>query len=265
MAKRGIYKHLKRIHAPKSWMLSKVGGIWSTKPSQGPHKLRESIPLSLILRNKLKIALNAKEAKLITKSKEGIISVDGKVRKDPRFPIGFMDILTINKTKQNYRITYDVKGRFRLNKIAAEEAKYKLCKVLKKATGPNGCPYVVTDDARTIRFPKPEIKENDTIKFNLEKKEIVGFYKYEIGSQVMINGGNNVGRCGTIIKIEKHPGSYEIVYIKDLANKEFSTKLSNVFVIGEKNMEIPAEKFNTRLSVIEERKIREGNKIESSD
>ena len=58
MAKRGVYKHLKRIHAPKSWMLSKVGGIWATKPSQGPHKLRECIPLNYLLRNKLRLALN---------------------------------------------------------------------------------------------------------------------------------------------------------------------------------------------------------------
>ena len=50
MAKRGVYKHLKRIHAPKSWMLSKVGGIWAIKPSQGPHKLRECIPLNILLR-----------------------------------------------------------------------------------------------------------------------------------------------------------------------------------------------------------------------
>ena len=54
---------MKRIHAPKSWMLSKVGGIWATKPSQGPHKLRECIPLNLLLRTKLRLAMNAKEAK----------------------------------------------------------------------------------------------------------------------------------------------------------------------------------------------------------
>ena len=68
MAKRGVYKHLKRIHAPKGWMLSKVGGIWATKPSQGPHKLRECIPLNYLLRNKLRVALNGTEAKLIVKS-----------------------------------------------------------------------------------------------------------------------------------------------------------------------------------------------------
>ena len=124
MAKRGVYKHLKRIHAPKSWMLSKVGGIWATKPSQGPHKLRECIPLSYLLRNKLRVALNGTEAKLIVKSKEGNISINGKVRTDPKFPVGIMDIVTINKTGTNYRVNFDVKGRWRLVKISKEEAKY---------------------------------------------------------------------------------------------------------------------------------------------
>ena len=70
MAKRGVRKHLKRISAPKHWMLSKVGGIWATKSSQGPHKLRESMPLTVLLRNKLKLALTGREAKLIVMAKE---------------------------------------------------------------------------------------------------------------------------------------------------------------------------------------------------
>lgn len=92
MAKRGVYKHLKRIHAPKSWMLSKVGGIWAIKPSQGPHKLRECIPLNILLRTKLRLALNSKEAKFIIRAKEGNISIDGKVRTDHKYPVGIMDI-----------------------------------------------------------------------------------------------------------------------------------------------------------------------------
>lgn len=47
---RGPKKHLKRINTPRSWLLAKTGGIYSTRPSQGPHKLRECLPLSIILR-----------------------------------------------------------------------------------------------------------------------------------------------------------------------------------------------------------------------
>lgn len=47
---RGPKKHLKRINTPRSWLLSKMGGINATRPSQGPHKLRECLPLSIIIR-----------------------------------------------------------------------------------------------------------------------------------------------------------------------------------------------------------------------
>jgi len=47
---RGPKKHQKRIATPKSWMLGKTGGIYATRPSQGPHKLRESIPIAILLK-----------------------------------------------------------------------------------------------------------------------------------------------------------------------------------------------------------------------
>ena len=253
MGKRGQIKHLKRIYAPHNWMLSKVGGIWATKPSQGPHKLRECMPLLVLLRNKLRLALTGREAKLIIKAKEGNIAVDGKIRKDVKYPVGFMDVISILKSNVNYRILYDVKGRFGLVKIKKEESKYKLCRVKERLMGPKKIPYIVTNDGRTLRFPNPDIKRHDTIKLNLDTNEIVAYYKYKIEAYVMITGGNNIGRIGTISKIEKHPGSYEIVYVKDTLDKTFSTRLGNIFVIGDKKPEVTLLKNHTRYSIIEER------------
>ena len=47
---RGPKKHLKRLAAPKSWMLGKLGGVFTVKPSSGPHKQSEALPISLFLR-----------------------------------------------------------------------------------------------------------------------------------------------------------------------------------------------------------------------
>ena len=58
------------------------------RPSPGPHKLRECIPLVVFLRNRLKYALTGDEVKRIVKQR--LIKVDGKVRTDPTFPAGFM-------------------------------------------------------------------------------------------------------------------------------------------------------------------------------
>ena len=72
---------------------------------------------------------------------------------------------------------YDVKGRFTLVKLKETESKFKLLKIKKKAVGPNKIPYIVTHDSRTIRFPHPDINEGDTIKYDLEKKQITGTIK----------------------------------------------------------------------------------------
>lgn len=70
---RGPKKHLKRIAAPNSWMLGKQGGIWATRPSEGPHKRGQSLPLCVLLNQRLKYALNRREVSLILNDKEGNI------------------------------------------------------------------------------------------------------------------------------------------------------------------------------------------------
>ena len=85
---RGPKRHLKRLNAPKHWMLDKLGGVWAPRPSTGPHKLRECLPLIILLRNRLKYALNTKEVKYILMQR--LVKVDGKARTDKTYPSGFM-------------------------------------------------------------------------------------------------------------------------------------------------------------------------------
>jgi hypothetical protein len=88
---RGLKKHLKRLNAPKHWMLDKLGGVFAPKPSTGPHKSRECLPLCLILRNRLKYALTYKEVTTILMQR--CVKVDGKIRLDKCYPCGIMGTL----------------------------------------------------------------------------------------------------------------------------------------------------------------------------
>eukprot|EP00930_Biecheleria_cincta_P096685 TRINITY_DN884_c1_g2_i2.p1 TRINITY_DN884_c1_g2~~TRINITY_DN884_c1_g2_i2.p1 ORF type:complete len:259 (-),score=50.88 TRINITY_DN884_c1_g2_i2:69-845(-) len=250
---RGIIRHLKRMYAPKHWMLDKLRGRWAPKPAAGPHKLRECMPLIVMLRERLKYALTYREVKMIVMQR--LIKVDGKVRSDMFFPAGFMDVVQIEKTKENFRLLYNTKGRFTLHKIVKEEASYKLCRVKKVMRGPKGIPYAVTHDGRTLRYPDPDVKPNDTVRLDTESGKILDYVKFEPGNVVMISGGNNIGRVGVITHREKHPGSFEIVHIKDAVGHTFNTRLENVFVIGKGNKPwISLPKGNgIKLSVIEDR------------
>ena len=246
---------MKRMYAPSHWCLDKLKGVYATRPSAGPHKLRECIPLTVLLQNRLKYALSGQDAIKICRNRDGNIKIDNKIRRDPRFPLGFMDVVQIPKTGENFRILYDIKGRFQPVSIDAKEAGFKLCRVKRKCMGKNKIPYIVTHDGRTIRFPNPEIKKNDTVQvcltfsllssfilylilsaffqLNLETGEIDKVIKFENGANVFVTGGNNIGRVGQLMHVEHHPGSYEIVHIKDTNGHSFATRLTNVFTIGE--------------------------------
>jgi len=263
---RGPKKHLKRLNAPRHWMLNKMGGIYAPRPSTGPHKLRESLPLALILRNRLKYSLTRRETIMIVMRRT--VQVDGKVRTDTNYPAGFMDVVQIPKTKEIFRLLYDVKGRFVLHRITAQESAYKLCRIQKiakankKSIGRNPfqvgqagtIPYAVTHDGRTIRFADPLIKVNDTVKIDIATGKVTGHIKFDIGNLCMVTKGANVGRVGSIVAKDRHPGSFDIVHIRDRKGNEFATRLSNVFIIGEGNspsVSLPKSK-GIKKSVIEE-------------
>merc|ERR1712023_597670 len=232
---RGPKKHMKRLAAPSHWMLDKLTGVWAPRPTAGPHKLRECLPLVLLMRNRLRYALTRREVTLILMQR--LLKVDGKVRTDANFPAGFMDVITIEKTDEKFRLLFDTKGRFTVHRLKdAAETKFKLCKITKLYVGQKGIPFAVTHDGRTLRYPNPDVKLNDTVKLDL-------------------TSGKNKGRVGTIEHKERHLGSFDIVHIKDAAGRPFATRATNVFVIGHHGKPLVSLPSNNgvKLSIIEDR------------
>jgi len=230
---RGPKKHLKRLNAPKSWNLGKMVGVWAPKPSPGPHKMRECVPLSVVLRDRLKYALTNKECQQICM--ERCVKVDGKVRTDHNYPAGFMDVIDLEKTGDRFRVLFDTKGRFVLHRLSKEEASYKLCRINKVYMSPNRIPVAVTHDGRTLRYPDPDVKVNDSVKIEIGTGKMSDILSFELGALVMLTGGRNAGRVGVLQHVERHEGSFDIVTVKDSKGHVFSTRLGNVFVIGSAN------------------------------
>lgn len=167
-----------------------------------------------------------------------------------------MDVVSIAKTSEHFRVLYDTKGRFVLKSIKPEEAKFKLIKIRSRAMGTNKIPYIVSHDARTFRFPHPEIEANDTVRLNLETNKIEDFIKFETGNVCFVTAGNNIGRVGIVTHIEKHMGSFDIVHVKDANGRTFATRSGNVFIIGKGKkpwISLPREN-GIYLTVLEERK-----------
>ena len=143
-----------------------------------------------------------------------------------------MDVIELEKSNDRFRLLFDTKSRYVLHRIDREEAQYKLCRVNKVYVSSNKIPCAVTHDGRTIRYPDPDLKVNDTVKVSIETGKMTSFLKFDLGALVMITRGHNTGRVGTVMHIEKHEGSFHIVTIKDSKGNTFATRLTNVFVIG---------------------------------
>ena len=80
--------------------------------------------------------------------------------------------------------------------------------------GPKNVPYLYTSDGRTIRYPDPIIKANDSIRLDINTNKIMDSIKFEAGNLCMVTGGRNTGRVGTITHRERHPGSFDIGHVK---------------------------------------------------
>merc|ERR1711976_98799 len=122
-------------------------------------------------------------------------------------------------------------------------------------TTPKGVPYLTTHDARTIRYPDPLVRVHDTVQVDIETGKIKDYIKFDSGNLVMITGGRNLGRVGLITHREKHPGSFDIIHIKDTQGHNFATRVNNVFVIGKGNkawVSLPKGK-GVKLTIAEER------------
>ncbi|XP_034855180.1 LOW QUALITY PROTEIN: 40S ribosomal protein S4, X isoform-like [Mirounga leonina] len=229
----GPKKHLKLVVVPKQWMLDKLTGVFVPHPSTRPHKLRECLHLIIFLKNGLKYVLTENELKKICL--QCFIKTDGKVQTDITYPVGFMDVISTDKTGENFHLIYDTKGCFALHWITPEEAKYKLCKERKIFVGTKGIPHLVIHDVHTICCPDPLIQVNDTIQIDLETGKITDFIKFDTGNLCMISRCANLGRIGVIISRERHPGSFDVVHVKDVNGNSFATQLFNIFFIGKGN------------------------------
>jgi small subunit ribosomal protein S4e len=85
--------HLKRLAAPVVFDMPVQVPKFAPRPVPGPHPVAYSVPWRVFVRGWLRYASTAREAEKIVFL--GKILEDGRVVKEPRFPIGLMDVLEV--------------------------------------------------------------------------------------------------------------------------------------------------------------------------
>ncbi|MHA1589648.1 MAG: 30S ribosomal protein S4e [Candidatus Njordarchaeales archaeon] len=247
MTKHGPKRQLKRIAAPRLFPIPrKIGGKFAIKPSPGPHPADKCIPLGIIIRDILGYARTLREVKLILNQR--IVKVDGRVITDYKFPVGLMDVLEIERTKEYYRIL-PFRRRLVLHRITPEEAKYKIVRIIGKRYVKNANIQLNLEDGRNILFKVNSNEERrkildtyfvrDSLVISLPDQRILKHLRLKEGMYALIIAGRHMGEHGIIKKITKMFGPRaSTATIETPTGEEIITALDYVLVIGEDKPEI---------------------------
>lgn len=235
-------KHLKRLNAPRPLKIHRKEKTWTVRASPGAHPLKKSLSLALIVRDYLKLADTLNEAKNIIS--DGEVLVDGITRKDHKFPCGLMDVISIPKIKNDYRILYDRRGKLTLMPIKSADAKWKLCRIENKIILKGKQIQLNLHDGRNYLVKKDEYKTGDVLKIAFENNKIDETYKFDKGTVSMITGGSHIGEIANIEDNEIINSSRPNL-TKLKGKNEFTTLQRYVFPIGKNKpvIELPEVKI----------------------
>ncbi|MFW9948878.1 MAG: 30S ribosomal protein S4e [Candidatus Thorarchaeota archaeon] len=244
MTRHGGTRALKRFNTPKFLQIKRKHGTFFMKPSPGPHSNRFCLPLLHIVRDLLNIVDNHREAKKLIGL--GNFKVDGKIVRDITYPVGLMDVLSIEKMNKHYRILPDSHYGLILHEIPKAESAFKLCKIIQKSTLKGGHIQLNLHDGRNIfvrvkdpKKPKEDIyKRMDVLKISVPEQEILKVLKFKEGNLAIIMSGKNIGQVGKIIGILKRFGPKASTVSIEHNSDHTETLYDYTFIIGEEQSEI---------------------------
>jgi small subunit ribosomal protein S4e len=222
-------KHLKRLNAPRVVRIHRKERTWTIRPSPGPHPLKKSIALGIIVRDYLNLTDTQREAKTVISN--GEILVDGAIRKNNKFPCGLMDVISIPKMKKDYRILFDRRGKLVLVPISSKDASWKLCRIEDKTIVKGKKIQLNFHDGQNTLIKKDEYKTGDVLKISFKDKKIDDTFKFDKGAVSMIIGGSHIGEVANIEDTESIPSSKPNL-AKMKGTTSFSTLKKYVFPIG---------------------------------
>ncbi|MBA7557963.1 hypothetical protein ES705_50748 [subsurface metagenome] len=244
MTRHGGSRALKRLNTPKFLQIKRKHGKFFMKPSAGPHPRRFCLPLLHIVRDLLKIVDNHREAKKLIGL--GNFKVDGRVVKDTTYPVGLMDVLSIEKMNTHYRVLPDSHHGLILHEIPEAESTFKLCRITQKTTLKGGNIQLNLHDGRNIfisvkdpKNPKEDVyRRMDVLKITIPDQQIIKNLKFKEGHLAIIMSGKNIGQVGKIITILKRFGPKASTVSIQHDDSHTETLYEYTFIIGEDQSEI---------------------------
>jgi small subunit ribosomal protein S4e len=219
-----MIRHTKRVTSPVFWRAGRKNFTWITSPSPGPHPAKRSIPLQVLVRDILKLVETGREARAVIR--QGKVLVDGVARKEYKFPVGLMDVVSFPDLKKHYRVVPYEKG-LKVIEIPAKESKTKPVKLVSKQVVKGGKVQVTTHDGHNRLGIKASV--GDTLL--VEDGKVKGTIGMKAGALCLVIRGKQAGRMGKLLKSD---GAARGLARLGSSNEVFEAPFNYIMVIGEK-------------------------------
>jgi len=216
-------KKLKRQMAPLFWGITRKDKRFVVTVKPGTHPKNASIPISVFLRDTLKIVTSLREAKSVIYS--GKIKVDGIVRKSLHHGAGLMDVVELEDANKTYRLVPQDGQLLKPIEIDGDEKTRKFVIVKSKTTIKNGRTQLGFHDGKTL-LDETNVSVGDTCVLQIPEIKILEIIKLEKGMNCLIIKGVNAGKIGKIDEIKE--GTFSIPKSIDIT-------------LDERQIEIPAK------------------------
>ncbi|MDK2849619.1 MAG: small subunit ribosomal protein S4e [Candidatus Woesearchaeota archaeon] len=222
--------HLKRLAAPKTWNILRKAGTFIVRPFPSGTGLQYSMPISVWLREVLKIAKDGREVFYLLKEKK--VLVNSKNIYSKKAPVGIFDVISFPELNKHYRVILNKRGKLTAIEIPEDEANLKVLKLINKTklkgdrlqlNFNDGTNMFATDDLKTL-------KPGSSIVFDLKEKKVKEVLPLSEDALVYILSGAHVGSFANVKEVENSK-----VKIKLSDSSIVEIPLKNLIVVGQKD------------------------------
>ncbi len=216
MAKHGESKHFKRTVVTGALVIPRKKYKYFVRQYPGKHRNKDSVALSALLRDVMKIVDNAKEARFLIKN--GYVTVDGRTVKEEKFGVGFGDLIGVKGDR--FEISVNDRGKITVVEDK-RDGSLKLVKIVSKLKGRGGNTVLFTNDGRNMIQEGGKGQIGDSALLNVLTGKIDRVIPLEQGAEIFIFTGKNAGKRGKVVEI-----SGDSVVLESKEGKFVSTQAS---------------------------------------
>lgn len=228
MANKGNNRHIKSLNAPKFFGVAKKEHKYVAKPRAGRHTLDKSVALQTVLK---KTSLFTGSAEAVKSIKALQIAVNSKPIKDPKYPVGLNDIITIIPINKRFNIGINKQGQAVMEELKVQNPE-RHAKVIGKYFSKGKMLMIKLHDGSIMKSQGKEIKVGDTLTLS-ESGEIKQHLPLNQGSKCLVIDGVHVGKEGKIIGMVKGTmHSKAVATVEQEGGDKFDTLVENLIIIG---------------------------------